>query len=309
MADSLSVNTAVRASGPDIATMLGGQQQAVAGDARHRDGAASEGMIAPAGGTSAATTLRQGGKPYAVPVRATTSASGWLAEALYRGFEIAVALAGLMLFLPVMVIAALLIRRDSPGAALFFHKRPAQSALMRGRDLEERADLRPPPGGYQAETLYYVPRYFTLVKFRSMYSDARARFPDYYAYDFTPENFHRQYPTLRNDPRVTRIGRILRKSSIDELPNLWSVLIGELRLVGPRAEAPEVLQYYTPEEMYKFACKPGITGLAQINGRGLLNWGETLAWDLQYVRTRTVGLDLRIIAATIWHLITRHGAF
>ncbi len=68
-----------------------------------------------------------------------------------------------------------------------------------------------------------------------------------------------------------------------------------MRLVGPRAEAPEVLQYYTAEEMYKLACKPGVTGLAQINGRGLLNWGETLAWDLKYVRERTVWLDLKII--------------
>jgi lipopolysaccharide/colanic/teichoic acid biosynthesis glycosyltransferase len=82
-----------------------------------------------------------------------------------------------------------------------------------------------------------------------------------------------------------------------------------MRLVGPRPEAPEVLQYYTSEEMYKFACKPGITGLAQINGRGLLNWGETLAWDMQYVRTRSVGLDLQIILITLKYLLLRHGAF
>jgi lipopolysaccharide/colanic/teichoic acid biosynthesis glycosyltransferase len=65
---------------------------------------------------------------------------------------------------------------------------------------------------------------------------------------------------IPNDPRLTPIGRYLRKFSIDELPNLWSVLVGDIRLVGPRPEAPEVLQYYKPEEMYKFACKPGITG-------------------------------------------------
>ena len=84
---------------------------------------------------------------------------------------------------------------------------------------------------------------------------------------------------------------------------------GNMRLVGPRPEAPEVLQYYTPEEMYKFACKPGITGLAQVNGRGFLNWGETLAWDLQYIRTRSVALDLKIIVETIKHIFTRRGAF
>ncbi len=181
--------------------------------------------------------------------------------------------------------------------------------MVHGRDLYGRADLHPPPAGYEADALYYVPQYFTLVKFRTMYSDARIRFPEYYAYTYKPGLFHQQHHTLRNDPRVTRIGRVLRKLSVDELPNLWSVLVGDMRLVGPRPEAPEVLQYYTAEEMYKFACKPGITGLAQINGRGLLNWGETLGWDLEYVRTRSVGLDLRIIFVTLKHVITGHGAF
>ena len=110
-----------------------------------------------------------------------------------------------------------------------------------------------------------------------MYADARTRFPAYYAYKFSHENFHSQFPTIRDDPRVTRAGRLLRKLSIDELPNLWSVVKGDMALVGPRPEAPEVLQYYTPEEMVKFTLKPGITGLAQISGRGLLNWGETIA--------------------------------
>src|SRR6202171_4918245 len=110
-----------------------------------------------------------------------------------------------------------------------------------------------------------------------MYHDARDRFPEYYAYDFPSEEFRQRYGAHENDPRVPRVRRILRKLSVDELPNLWSVLVGDMALVGPRPEAPEVLQYYTPQEMYKFACKPGITGLAQSNGRGLLNWGETLS--------------------------------
>ncbi|MBV9587542.1 MAG: sugar transferase, partial [Alphaproteobacteria bacterium] len=97
--------------------------------------------------------------------------------------------------------------------------------------------------------------------------------------------------------------------SIDELPNLWSVLVGDMRLVGPRPEAPEVLQYYTAEEMYKFACKPGITGLAQINGRGLLDWGQTIAYDLEYVRRRSVSLDLKILLITLKQVLLRHGAF
>jgi lipopolysaccharide/colanic/teichoic acid biosynthesis glycosyltransferase len=105
------------------------------------------------------------------------------------------------------------------------------------------------------------------------------------------------------------VGRVLRKLSIDELPNFWSVLVGDMRLVGPRPEAPEVLRYYSPEEMYKFVCKPGITGLAQINGRGFLNWGETLAWDLEYVRTRSHVLDLKILLLTLKRVVARDGAF
>jgi lipopolysaccharide/colanic/teichoic acid biosynthesis glycosyltransferase len=249
------------------------------------------------------------GKVNAVPARDVVASSGRLAEGVYRGFEILAVVIGLILSMPLMLVVAMLIRWDSPGRALFFHQRPGRSIRMRGCELQKRKDLIPPAGGYEPEGLYFVPSYFRLPKFRTMHADARSRFPDYYAYKFESEEFHSQYPTNRFDPRLTRVGRILRKLSVDELPNLWCVLAGQLRLVGPRPEAPEVLQYYTPEEMYKFACKPGITGLAQINGRGLLNWGETLAWDLQYVRTRSVRLDLKIIAITLKHVVTRHGAF
>jgi lipopolysaccharide/colanic/teichoic acid biosynthesis glycosyltransferase len=259
--------------------------------------------------TETVTDQTSFGKPYAVPVREMPRRSAWFAEALYRLFEITVALVGLLIGAPFVLIAAALICWDSPGPALFFHRRPARSTIARGRDLEGRSDLRPPPGGYDPDGLYYVPAYFTLCKLRTMYSDARERFPALYGYKFTPENFHQQYPTLKNDPRVTRMGAIMRKLSVDEVPNLWSVLVGDTRLVGPRPEASEVLQYYTPEEMYKFECKPGITGLAQISGRGFLNWGETIAYDLEYVRTRSIALDLKILVTTLKQVIARRGAF
>jgi lipopolysaccharide/colanic/teichoic acid biosynthesis glycosyltransferase len=260
--------------------------------------------------SDAGTNLSRYGMVHAVPADEVDAAARWSVEAvIYRGFEMAVALIGLVVCLPIVLIAAILIRYDSPGPALFFHRRVARSIKLRGRDLVDRTDLHPPPGGYDPDTWYYVPDYFTLVKLRTMHCDARTRFPEFYAYKFAPEEFHDQYPTHRHDPRVTRMGRFLRKLSVDEIPNLWSVLVGDIRLVGPRPEAPEVLQYYSPEEMYKFVCQPGITGLAQINGRGFLNWGETLAWDLQYVRTRGVALDLKIIFITLSQVITRRGAF
>jgi len=193
--------------------------------------------------------------------------------------------------------------------------------MMPGRDLVGRSDLIPPPGGYDPDQLYYVPSYFTLAKLRTMYSDARTRFPELYAYRFAPGEFHRHYPTMRSDPRVTRAGRIMRKLSIDELANLWSLLVGDMRLVGPRPEAPEVLQYYTADEMYKFACQPGNPRLAgefvhlirkfssttprmrctnSPASRGLPGWRKSMAavcstgarriaYDLEYVRRRSVG--------------------
>src|SRR5262249_5322516 len=163
-----------------------------------------------------------------------------------------------------------------PGPALFFQKRVARSAMMRGRDLAGRADLIAPPSGYEPDALYYVPNYFRFIKFRTMYHDAKSRFPELYEYKFAPDDFQSRYFKNEDDPRVTRIGQILRKLTVDELPNLWCVLVGDMGLVGPRPELPEIPQNYTPDQMYKFTCRPGITGLAQINGRGLLNWGETL---------------------------------
>lgn len=249
------------------------------------------------------------GRVHVIPVRDLVAASGGWAQRAYRALEIVIALAGLIVGLPFMLMAAILIRLDSPGPVLFRHRRPARAVSLLGRDLETRGNLIPPREGYEAGALYHVPAYFTLIKFRTMYHDARSRFPEYYAYQYSFDNFHSQFPTILDDPRVTRVGRILRKLSLDELPNLWSVVVGDMSLVGPRPEAPEVLQYYSPEEMTKFTLRPGITGLAQISGRGLLNWGETIALDLEYVRTRSIALDLKIILLTVKRVLTRHGAF
>jgi lipopolysaccharide/colanic/teichoic acid biosynthesis glycosyltransferase len=248
------------------------------------------------------------GRVHAIPVRASEAASNGIAETIYRAFEIVLALVGLIVALPLMLAIAVLIRLDSPGAALFRHTRPARSDCVRGRELEGRTDLYPPPDGYDPDAQYYVPAYFTLIKFRTMYQDARTRFPAYFPGSYAREDFRSQFPHVENDPRITRVGRALRKLSVDELPNLWSVVKGDMRLVGPRPEAPEVLQYHTPEEMIRFTCKPGITGLAQINGRKLLSWGETMALDREYVRTRTIALDLKIILLTIKRVITARGA-
>jgi lipopolysaccharide/colanic/teichoic acid biosynthesis glycosyltransferase len=248
------------------------------------------------------------GKIPVIRLPASDAESSGIAEAAYRAFEIALASTGLIVAMPLMLAIAVLIRLDSPGPVLFRHRRPARSVRVRGRDLEGRTDLYPPASGYDRDAEYYVPAYFTLIKFRTMYRDAPTRFPTYYPGAYAREDFRSQYPHVENDPRITRIGRMLRKLSVDELPNLWSIVVGDMRLVGPRPEALEVLQYHTPEEMIRFTCKPGITGLAQISGRKLLSWGETMALDLGYVRTRTIALDLKIILLTIKRVVTAHGA-
>ena len=252
---------------------------------------------------------RTKGRVHAIPVRPTKEHQTTFGEKAYRCFEWALAFIGLLVSIPVILVAAVAIHFDSPGSVLFRHRRPGKFVQVRGRDLQNRVDLEPPAGGYDPDAWYYVPSYFTMFKLRTMFADARSRFPEFYAYDFAPGEFHVQFPTSQYDPRVTRVGRILRKTSVDELPNLWSVLTGDMRLVGPRPEAPEVLKYYSQNELYKFSCTPGITGLAQINGRGLLNWGQTLYWDLEYVRHRSIRLDLKVLFVTFWRVIFRQGAF
>lgn len=248
------------------------------------------------------------GRPYAVPFADVVGKSGPVAEALYRAFEITFTAAALIVALPVMLIEAALVRWDSPGPALFFHRRVAQSAVVPGRDVD-RHQLRTADGSFEPDRLYYVPSYLRFVKFRTMYQDSRSRFPELFQYDFASPEYQARPHKRNGDPRVTKIGRILRKLTLDELPNLWCVLNGSMRLVGPRPEHPDIVQYYSPEQMYKFACKPGITGLAQIKGRSLLSFSETLAWDLEYVRTRSVWLDLKILFLTLPCLISRRGAF
>lgn len=250
------------------------------------------------------------GKVWAVPVKGGAERrTGGAIGVAYWCFEFVFAIIGLIVGAPFILIASILICCDSPGSPIYIHRRPGRSKIARGRNLIGRTDLRAPAEGFIDDALYYVPSYFYLFKLRTMYSDSRSRFPQLYEYRFAPESFRSSFPTLQEDPRVTRVGRLLRKLSVDELPNLWSVLTGELSLVGPRPEAPEVLQYYRPEEMYKFSCKPGITGLAQVNGRGLLNWGETIDCDLRYIRDWSVALDLKILFRTIVSVTTRHGAF
>jgi lipopolysaccharide/colanic/teichoic acid biosynthesis glycosyltransferase/GT2 family glycosyltransferase len=233
-----------------------------------------------------------------------------LPRVMYRGAEIALAVLGLVVTAPIMLVEALIIKMDSPGPVLFFHERVGRSKVVRGSELVGRKDIRPIAGEFDPEKLYYVPTTFRFVKFRTMYADAAQRFPDLYAVNFASrEEFEAGFYKYTEDPRVTRVGRWMRQLTIDEFPNFWNVLTGKVGLVGPRPEGPSYLPYYSAEEMYKFTVRPGVTGLAQINGRGYLTIGQQLRWDLLYIRSRSVALDLGILLRTLYLVLIRRGAF
>jgi lipopolysaccharide/colanic/teichoic acid biosynthesis glycosyltransferase len=114
---------------------------------------------------------------------------------------------------------------------------------------------------------------------------------------------------VEGDPRITRIGRLLRRFSLDELPNLINVLRGEMAIVGPRPTVQEQVDRYTDRQRRRLEVKPGITGWAQVNGRTSLPWPERIELDVWYVEHRSLRLDLRILARTIRMLATGHGLY
>jgi lipopolysaccharide/colanic/teichoic acid biosynthesis glycosyltransferase len=114
---------------------------------------------------------------------------------------------------------------------------------------------------------------------------------------------------LEGDPRITRVGNLLRRFSIDELPNLFNVLKGDMAIVGPRPTIQEQVDRYTERQRRRLEVKPGITGWAQVNGRTSLPWPERIELDVWYVDHRSVAVDLRILATTVRLLVTGHGLY
>lgn len=196
-----------------------------------------------------------------------------------RAVDIVLSSLLIVLTFPVMAALWVMVRLDSPGPAIFRQERVGA-------------------GG----------RLFRFRKFRTMYADARERFPDLYAYDYSPEDVRTMYFKLPHDPRLTRLGRWLRRTSLDELPNLFCVLRGHMTLVGPRPEIPEMVPYYERSQLPKFSVKPGLTGLAQVSGRNILRFQQTIAHDLDYVARRGFWLDLLILLRTVKAVVLMVGA-
>ena len=116
-------------------------------------------------------------------------------------------------------------------------------------------------------------------------------------------------PVLEDDPRVTRVGRFLRRFSLDEIPNLVNVLRGEMAIVGPRPTLAAQVELYTPSQLRRLEVKPGLTGWAQVNGRAGIPWEERIELDVWYVENRSPRLDLRILGRTFRMLTTGHGLY
>ena len=244
---------------------------------------------------------------------------GRVAHLVVRAIDLVVASAVLLVASPLLLAIAIWIKLDSPGPVLFRHVRIG-GPNRRSRQIAHRGSDR------RKENRFGKP--FTLVKFRTMYADARERFPELYAYRYDPHELHsmpikvlvstkspasgpgvQPAAGLLDDPRLTRVGRWLRRTSLDELPNLLNVLRGDMHLVGPRPDIYENIRYYEPRHLVKLAVRPGVTGLAQVQGRGNLSFHETNEWDVAYVRSRSVWLDLKILAKTLWVSVRGDGAF
>jgi lipopolysaccharide/colanic/teichoic acid biosynthesis glycosyltransferase len=198
----------------------------------------------------------------------------------YRAFEKLVAAVALLVFALPLVIVGLIVRLGTPGPALFFQQRV----------------------GLGAET-------FTFIKFRTMFVDARERFPEFYSYRYSDEEVQAHFFKVDDDPRLTSQGKWLRRTTLDEIPNFFAVITGHMSLVGPRPEIPEMLPYYKGDTLRKFSVRPGITGLAQTCGRGHLNFHDTVAYDLEYVEKRSIWLNLKVLCKTLKIVLNSHGAF
>ncbi len=193
-----------------------------------------------------------------------------------RGFDLVVASLGLLVTLPLLPLIALAIRLDSKGPVLYS---------------QDRAGLDGEP--------------FRMHKFRTMVDRAHERLGEVVRIEELEVPMYKLY----EDPRVTRVGRVLRRLSLDELPQLLNVVRGEMSVVGPRPEMVELVQRYQPEHRFRLSVKPGITGPMQVFGRGDLTFQERLAVELDYIENLSLSRDLRIIAETVPVALRGTGAY
>ena len=196
--------------------------------------------------------------------------------AIKRLFDVLTASLALLVALPFFAVLVVAVVIESPGNPFF---------------VQERLGLHG--------------RRFKLLKLRTMVRDAEQRRAEI-------EHLNEAKPPLfkvRNDPRITRIGRVLRAASLDELPQLINILRGDMSIVGPRPRLPYEFSLDDPAIIRRLSVKPGLAGLWQVSGRAKLDYDEALALDLEYIDTWSFWLDMKLIAKTFWVVLTLRGAY
>jgi exopolysaccharide biosynthesis polyprenyl glycosylphosphotransferase len=199
-----------------------------------------------------------------------------LTRNLKRVLDFIVALGMVIAASPIMLLTALAIKLDSPGPILFRQTRVGKWGEL-----------------------------FPCYKFRSMYIDAEQRLKEIEALNEADGPVFK----IKNDPRVTRVGRVIRKLSIDELPQLFNVLKGEMSLVGPRPALPREVAQYEYDQIQRLNAMPGITGLQQVSGRSDVDFKRWVELDLQYIAEQSLWKDIEILVKTIPAVIWSKGAY
>ncbi len=200
----------------------------------------------------------------------------WMSLAIKRGIDLVGATVSLIALAPLMLVVAILVKVDSPGPVLYRQTRVGQ-------------------GG----------KTFTMLKFRSMVANADLLLADL----VDVENLAEPMYKLVGDPRTTRVGRVLRRTSIDEIPQLVNVLTGQMSLVGPRPEAVDLVNRYSIEALVKLEMRPGMTGPMQVYGRGDLRFQERVDLEHEYVQNHSLTRDLKMLMRTVTVLIAGRGAY
>ena len=195
-----------------------------------------------------------------------------------RLIDIIGSLVGIILLSPLFFIVAVAIKVEDPkGKIIFGHKRVGKNGSL-----------------------------FPCLKFRSMFANAEEM-----KKNFTPAQKKEYAETfkLKDDPRITKVGRFIRKTSLDELPQLFNILRGDMTIVGPRPIVTEELKYYGEYDKYYMAVKPGLTGLWQVSGRSDTSYDERVELDMEYIKTRTILKDIYIMIMTVVKVLKREGSY
>ncbi|MDQ0170297.1 sugar transferase [Paenibacillus tundrae] len=212
---------------------------------------------------------------------ATTAAHGLEADKVYllmkRMLDFLGSFIGLILLCPLFAVIALLIKIEAPKGSVFFRQ---VRVGLNGKE-------------------------FHMYKFRSMVVNAEDLLENLMDQNEVGGNMFK----MKNDPRITRIGKFIRKTSLDELPQLWNVLKGEMSLVGPRPSLPREVENYTSYDRQRLKMIPGCTGLWQVSGRNSVGFNEMVELDLTYARERNIFVDIKIILKTFRVLLGSKDAF